>query len=159
MARIRRCCGSGIGRWLQLRLDPYPGTLHMLWERPKKWQKDTHTHTQKESPVTCGRAWEMLTRLTDSLLKGKNKAEPVDTLEWSRALISACWMSRNEQRRMKNGHQHLHGSQRSVRFSAAMLSCVAHADTSGHHSLSSSMAPSQPALFVCCSEMKQVVLF
>ena len=22
MARIPRCCGSGVGRWLQLRLDP-----------------------------------------------------------------------------------------------------------------------------------------
>uniref|UniRef100_A0A8W4FKA7 KRAB domain-containing protein n=1 Tax=Sus scrofa TaxID=9823 RepID=A0A8W4FKA7_PIG len=28
-ARILRCCGSGIGRWLQLRLDPY-----LAWESP-----------------------------------------------------------------------------------------------------------------------------
>ena len=37
---LPRCCGSGIGLWLQLRFDPYPGNLHMLLEQPKKWQKD-----------------------------------------------------------------------------------------------------------------------
>ena len=36
---IPRCCGSGVGQWLQLRLDPSPGNLHMPWQRPKKWQK------------------------------------------------------------------------------------------------------------------------
>ena len=39
-AGIPRCCGSGVGWWLQLRLDPWPGNLHMPWERSKKWQKD-----------------------------------------------------------------------------------------------------------------------
>ena len=28
------CCGCGGGRRLQLQLDPWPGNLHMLWERP-----------------------------------------------------------------------------------------------------------------------------
>ena len=32
--RIRRCCGSGVGWWLQLRWDPYPGNLHMLRVQP-----------------------------------------------------------------------------------------------------------------------------
>ena len=35
-ARIPRCCGCGVGRWLQLRLDPWPGSLHVLRDRPKK---------------------------------------------------------------------------------------------------------------------------
>ena len=34
-ARIPRCCGSGEGRWLQFRFDPWPGNLHMLRERPE----------------------------------------------------------------------------------------------------------------------------
>ena len=41
MARIPRCCGSGAGWQLQLRLDPQPGNLHIPRERPKKWQKKT----------------------------------------------------------------------------------------------------------------------
>ena len=45
--RIQRCCGCGIGRRLQLRLDPWPGNLHVLWEWPKKWQKD-----QKKGKIT-----------------------------------------------------------------------------------------------------------
>ena len=36
VARIPRCCGSGVGQWLQLRLDPWPGNLHTPWEQPKK---------------------------------------------------------------------------------------------------------------------------
>ena len=39
MARIPRCCGSGVGRRLQLRLDPQPGNLHMLQQRPKEIAK------------------------------------------------------------------------------------------------------------------------
>ena len=34
-AQIQRCCGSGVGWRLQLRLDPYPGNLHMVRERQK----------------------------------------------------------------------------------------------------------------------------
>ena len=36
MARILRCCVSGVGQWLRLRLDPWPGNFHMPRERPKK---------------------------------------------------------------------------------------------------------------------------
>ena len=32
-AQILRCCGSGVGRRLQL-LDPWPGNLHMPQVRP-----------------------------------------------------------------------------------------------------------------------------
>ena len=32
--RILRCWGSDVGRWLQLRLDPLPGNLHMLCVQP-----------------------------------------------------------------------------------------------------------------------------
>ena len=32
--RSPSCCGSGVGRWLQLRLDPKPGNLHLLQEWP-----------------------------------------------------------------------------------------------------------------------------
>ena len=39
-AWIWHCCGSGVGRWLQLGLDPWPGNLHMQRERPQRWQKD-----------------------------------------------------------------------------------------------------------------------
>ena len=35
-ARIWHCCGSGVGRQQQLRLDPWPGTLHMPWVQPLK---------------------------------------------------------------------------------------------------------------------------
>ena len=38
-ARIWRCCGCGVGRRLQLRLDPQPGNLHMPPVRPSKRQK------------------------------------------------------------------------------------------------------------------------
>ena len=38
-AWIPSCCGSGVGQWLQLRFDPYPGNLHMPWERPKEIAK------------------------------------------------------------------------------------------------------------------------
>ena len=33
-AQIWRCYGRGVGRQLQLQLDPQPGNLHMLWVRP-----------------------------------------------------------------------------------------------------------------------------
>ena len=39
MAQIPHCCGSGVGRWLQPRFDPWPGNLHVPLEQPKKWQK------------------------------------------------------------------------------------------------------------------------
>ena len=29
VAWIPLCCGSGVGRWLRLRLDPWPGNLHV----------------------------------------------------------------------------------------------------------------------------------
>ena len=35
-AQILRCCGSGMGWWLQLRLDPQPGNFHVPQEDPKK---------------------------------------------------------------------------------------------------------------------------
>ena len=38
-ARVPCCCGSGVGWWLRLRLDPWPGGLHVPRERPRKWQK------------------------------------------------------------------------------------------------------------------------
>ena len=34
MARILSCCDRGVGRWLQLRFNPWPGNPHMLRERP-----------------------------------------------------------------------------------------------------------------------------
>ena len=34
--RIWRCCGYGVGQWLHLRLDPYPGNLHMSQVQPPK---------------------------------------------------------------------------------------------------------------------------
>ena len=34
VAQIPCCCGSGVGRQLQLRLDPKPGNFHMPQERP-----------------------------------------------------------------------------------------------------------------------------
>ena len=36
MARIPSCCVFGIGQRLQLRLDLYPGNLHMPWCGPRK---------------------------------------------------------------------------------------------------------------------------
>ena len=33
-AQIPCCCGSGVGQWLQLRLNPSPGNLHMQQEQP-----------------------------------------------------------------------------------------------------------------------------
>ena len=37
MAWTWRCCGWGVGQWLQLRFDPSPGNLHMLqvWPSPR----------------------------------------------------------------------------------------------------------------------------
>ena len=32
--RILRCCGCGIGQWLQLQFDPSPGNLHMPRMQP-----------------------------------------------------------------------------------------------------------------------------
>ena len=51
-ARILRCCGSGVGRWLQLRFDPQPGNLHMPQEQPKKWQKDERQNKKKNQKNT-----------------------------------------------------------------------------------------------------------
>ena len=34
---VAMSCGEG--QRLQLRLDPWPGNLHMLWEQPKKCKK------------------------------------------------------------------------------------------------------------------------
>ena len=47
VARIQCCCGSGAGWWLQLRLDPWPGNLHMPQEQPKKWQKNQKKKKKK----------------------------------------------------------------------------------------------------------------
>ena len=47
-AGIWHCCDSGVGRQQQLQLDPYPGNLHMLWERPKKWRKDKKQKLKKK---------------------------------------------------------------------------------------------------------------
>ena len=33
------CCGCGVGWWLYLRLDPWPGSLHVPRVRPQKRQK------------------------------------------------------------------------------------------------------------------------
>ena len=38
-AWIPHCCGSGVGRELQLQLDPSPGNLHMLRVWPRKDKK------------------------------------------------------------------------------------------------------------------------
>ena len=38
-ARIPPCCGSDIGQWLQLRLDPQTGNLHVPRQQLKKRQK------------------------------------------------------------------------------------------------------------------------
>ena len=35
-AWIPRCCSCGVGQQLQLRLDPQPRNLHMLWVQPQK---------------------------------------------------------------------------------------------------------------------------
>jgi len=43
-----RCCGSGGGWRLQLLLDPWPGSLHVPWERPKRWQKDKKEKEKKK---------------------------------------------------------------------------------------------------------------
>ena len=45
-AWITCCCGSGVGWWLQLQLDPEPGNLHMPWVRPWKRRKKK----KKKSP-------------------------------------------------------------------------------------------------------------
>ena len=41
--QTRRCCGCGVGRWLQLWLDPWPGNLHMPRVWPSKDKKTTKT--------------------------------------------------------------------------------------------------------------------
>ena len=43
-AQILQCCGSGVGLWLQLRLDPYPGNLHMPQEAALGKEKIKERH-------------------------------------------------------------------------------------------------------------------
>ena len=59
-ARIPSCYGCDVGRWLQLRLDPYPGNLHMLWERLKKRQKDKTNEKQTNKQTEKEFAWVLL---------------------------------------------------------------------------------------------------
>ena len=50
MAWMPHCYGSGIGRRLQLQLDPWPGNLHMPWEaalEKAKGQKKKKKRMQK----------------------------------------------------------------------------------------------------------------
>ena len=52
VARIPSCCGSGVGRWLQLRLDPWPGNLHMLFlSRRSGSRKGKTTKKEKEKEI------------------------------------------------------------------------------------------------------------
>ena len=55
VARIPSCCGCGVGRWLQLWFNRWPGNLHMLRERPKNMAKKQKQTNKKGSPVkkTC----------------------------------------------------------------------------------------------------------
>ena len=39
MAQILRCCGSGVGQWLQLQLDPSLGTSICRGSGPRKGKK------------------------------------------------------------------------------------------------------------------------
>ena len=51
------CCGSGVRRWLQLQLDPWPENLHMLQvvalekakKKKKKKKKNRLKHEQQSS--------------------------------------------------------------------------------------------------------------
>ena len=46
-ARIPHCCGSGIGRWLQLWLDPYAENLHMPREAALEKAKSKKKNNKK----------------------------------------------------------------------------------------------------------------
>ena len=62
--RIWCCCGCGVGRWLQLPLDPWPGNLHMAYvgaalemakrQKKKKLRRKTrssHRGTMETNPT------------------------------------------------------------------------------------------------------------
>ena len=51
VARIPRCCGSGVGGQLQPRFDPQPGNLHMPRERPSKWHQDPKKKRKKKNKL------------------------------------------------------------------------------------------------------------
>ena len=51
------CCGSGVGQQLQLRFDPWPGNLHVLWEQLKKWQKDQKKKKKNLASIIITNIW------------------------------------------------------------------------------------------------------
>ena len=61
MARIPSCCGCGVGRWLQLQLDPSLGTSICRPQKTKKKKKKKKSHQVKFSSLTL--SWSSLPTL------------------------------------------------------------------------------------------------